>query len=178
MWKEGTVCITHWLTTCGSQCNSPWHDIIRFTHTAWTYGQDSQCVLAFRAAFLTTQSPGQVYLYQSLCFFYNRLFMVLHLVRAQSAYRDIRICSLHHTRTHTHTHTHTHTDACTHTPKHTHTHTHMYTHTLSLSLTHTHTHTHTHTPHTTNTCITGDGLVKWEENNSLVCRREEFSVLT
>ena len=51
------------------------------------------------------------------------LFMAPHLIRAQSAYKDIRIHSLHHTHTHTHTHIHTHTDACAHTPRHTHTHT-------------------------------------------------------
>ena len=37
----------------------------------------------------------------------NRLFMVPHLVRAQSAYKGIRICSF---ITHTHTHKHTHTN--------------------------------------------------------------------
>ena len=46
-------------------------------------------------------------------YYNNRLFMVPHLVSAQSAYRDIRICSFHHTHTHTHTHrcmrTHTQT---------------------------------------------------------------------
>ena len=40
----------------------------------------------------------------------NRLFMAPHLLRAQSAYKDIRIHSLHYTHTHIHTHTHvTHT---------------------------------------------------------------------
>ena len=34
----------------------------------------------------------------------NRLLMMPQLVRAQSAYKDIRICSFHHTHTHTHTH--------------------------------------------------------------------------
>ena len=48
-----------------------------FTHTAWMYGQDSQCILALRAAFLTIQSPGQVYLYQSLCFSYNNIYGAL-----------------------------------------------------------------------------------------------------
>ena len=81
--------------------------------------------------------------------------MVPHLVRAQSAYKDIRIHSFHQTHTHTHTHMH----MCTHT--------HTYTH--------THIHTHTHT-HTTNTCITGDGLVK--RQISMQRRRDGFSVLT
>ena len=53
----------------------------------------------------------------------NRLFIVPCLVGAQSAYRALRIHSLHHThmcmrtRTHTHTHTHaqTHASTCTHT---------------------------------------------------------------
>ena len=71
----------------------------------------------------------------------NRLLMVPHLVRAQGAYKDIRIYSFHHAHTHTHTH------SLSLTPTHSHT----------LSLTHTHTHAHTHT---TNTCITGDGLVQ------------------
>ena len=39
--------------------------------------------------------------------------MAPHLVRAQSAYKDIRIHSFHlihtHTQMHAHTHTHTHT---------------------------------------------------------------------
>ena len=61
----------------------------------------------------------------------NRLFMAPHLVRAQSAYKTIKIHSFYHTHTHaTHTHTHTHTQ------------------------------THAIHTHTTNTCITGDGLVK------------------
>ena len=44
----------------------------------------------------------------------NRLFIAPHLVRAQRAYKDTKIHSLHrthartHARTHTHTHTHTH----------------------------------------------------------------------
>ena len=66
----------------------------------------------------------------------NRLFMAPHLIRAQSAYKDIRVHSFHHTHMHTHAHTCTHM----HTHTHAHTHTHMYTHTC----THTHTHTHTH----------------------------------
>ena len=33
----------------------------------------------------------------------------------------------------------------------------------------------THT-HTTNTCITGHGLVCWEENNRSVCRREKWVI--
>ena len=63
----------------------------------------------------------------------NRLFIVPHLIRAQSAYSVIRICSFYHTHTHTHAHTCTHTHTHTHTPTPTHTHT------------HTHTNTHTHT---------------------------------
>ena len=42
--------------------------------------------------------------------------MMPHLVRAQSAYKDIRICLFHHARTH----------ACTYTRTHTHTHTHTH----------------------------------------------------
>ena len=57
--------------------------------------------------------------------------MAPHLVKAQSAYKDIGIHSFHHTHTHARTHTHAHTQI----------------------------HTHTHI-HTTNTCITCDGLVK------------------
>ena len=38
----------------------------------------------------------------------NRLFMAPHLIRAQSTYKDIMICSIHHT----HTHTHTYATAC------------------------------------------------------------------
>ena len=51
--------------------------------------------------------------------------MVSCLVRDQSAFKDIRMCSFHH---HTYPHTHMHTP------------THKYTHTHIL------THTHTHTP--------------------------------
>ena len=58
----------------------------------------------------------------------NRLFMVPHRIRAWSAYKDIRMCSFHHT------HTCMYTPACTHTCMHTRMHVH----------THTHTHTHTH----------------------------------
>ena len=47
--------------------------------------------------------------------------MVPHLVRAQSAYKDIRICSFHHTHTLSHTHARTHARAHTHTHTHTHT---------------------------------------------------------
>ena len=75
----------------------------------------------------------------------NRLFIVPHLIRAQSAYSVIRICSFYHTHTHVH--------ACKHA------HTHTLTHSLSLSLSLSLSHTHTHI-HTTNTCITGDGLVQ------------------
>ncbi len=32
--------------------------------------------------------------------------MAPNLVRVQSAYKDIRVHSFHHTHTHTHTHTH------------------------------------------------------------------------
>ena len=35
----------------------------------------------------------------------NKLFMAPHLVRAQNIYKDIRICSFHHTHTLTHPHT-------------------------------------------------------------------------
>ena len=83
----------------------------------------------------------------------NILFMVPHLVRAQSAYKDIRI---HSFITHTHTHTHTHRRTRAHTR------------------THIHTHAHTHT-RTTDTCITGDGLVK--RQISMQRRRDGFSVL-
>ena len=65
----------------------------------------------------------------------NRLLMAPHLVRAQSAYKNIKIHSFYHTHTHTYTRA-----PPPHPPTHTQTHT-----------------THTHT---TNTCITGDGLVK------------------
>ena len=104
----------------------------------------------------------------------NGLFVALHLVRSQSAYKGITKCSFHHPW-------HTHTLSLTHSLSHAHTHTHGDTHTqslslslsfsLSLSLTRT---------HTTNTCTTGDGLVQWEGNNRSVRRREEtgFSVLT
>ena len=79
-------------------------------------------------------------------------FMAPNLVRARSAYKDIRIRSFHytHARTHSftliHTHSHTHTH---NTPTHTHTHTHhtpthSHTHTRTRTRTHTHTHTHTH----------------------------------
>ena len=53
--------------------------------------------------------------------------MVPHLARAQSAYKDVKIHSFHHT----HTHTQTHTPRYTHTG-HTHTHTHIHTHTLQI----------------------------------------------
>ena len=67
--------------------------------------------------------------------------MASHLVRAQRSYKDIRICSVHHT----------HARMVMHAYTRAHTHTHIHTH--------THTHTHTNTL-TTNTCITGDGLVQ------------------
>ena len=44
----------------------------------------------------------------------NRVFMAPHLIRAQSAYKDIRIHSFHHS------HTHTHTQTCAPTHPHTH----------------------------------------------------------
>ena len=69
----------------------------------------------------------------------NRLFMVPHLVSAQSAYRDIKICSFHHT--HTHTHTHTHRCMRTHTQTHARTHA-QATHTQTHMHTHARTHTH------------------------------------
>ena len=88
----------------------------------------------------------------------NRLFLVPHLVRAQSDYKDVRICSFHHTHTHihthahTHTHTHTHTqhtythqDACAHPASHTHAHTYACMHTCTHARTHARMHTHTHT---------------------------------
>ena len=74
--------------------------------------------------------------------------MAPHLVRAQSAYKDIRIRSFHHT----HTHTHTLSLSLSLSLSLTHTHTHTHTHTLSLS--HTHTHTHTHTPDNNNKTAT------------------------
>ena len=43
---------------------------------------------------------------------YNRLFMAPHLVRAQSAYKDIRKSSFHQTYTFFLTRTHTHTNTC------------------------------------------------------------------
>ena len=76
--------------------------------------------------------------------------MAPHLVRARSAYKDIRIRSFYNTRTR----------ACTHSLARAHTHTH----------THAHTHTHTHAAYT---CITGDGSEK-KENDRSVCRREEM----
>ena len=69
-------------------------------------------------------------------------FMAPHLVRARSAYKDVRIRSFYYTHartnslTHIHTihqHTHTHTRARARLRTHTHQHTH-----------HTPTHTHTH----------------------------------
>ena len=57
-------------------------------------------------------------------------FMAPHLVRARSAYKDVRIRSFHYTHAHTpYTNTHTHT--------HTHTHARTRTHTI-----------HQHTPYT------------------------------
>ena len=56
--------------------------------------------------------------------------MAPHLVRVHTAYKDIRICSFHHTHTYTRARAHTH--ICALTPQ---------TH----ARTHTHTHTHTHT---------------------------------
>ena len=51
----------------------------------------------------------------------NRLFVATHLVRAQSAYKDIKIHSFRHTHTHTHTRTHARTHIHTHARTHTHT---------------------------------------------------------
>ena len=86
------------------------------------------------------------------------LFMVPLFIRAQSAYKDIRICLFHtHTCTQTQAHMHAHTNTCTHTR------THFFfflslslslsLSSLSLSLSHTHTHTHI----SKNTCVTGMG---------------------
>ena len=72
----------------------------------------------------------------------NRLFVLPHLMRAQSTYR--RIYSFHHT--HRHRHNTTQHNTCTHTRTHTRTHTH--THTLSLSHIHTLCLSHTHTHYT------------------------------
>ena len=58
----------------------------------------------------------------------NRLFMAPHLVRAQSAYKDIRICSFHHTHIHACMHIHKYTHTYTHTHTHTHTHHYKYMH--------------------------------------------------
>ena len=54
--------------------------------------------------------------------------MAPHLVTDQSAHKDIRIHSFHHTHTHKHTHARTHA------------HTHTYTHTETHARTHTQTH--------------------------------------
>ena len=66
--------------------------------------------------------------FDKLSSYNNRLFVAPRLVRAQSAQKDIRILSLHHTHTHTHTHArvHTHTISLSHT------------HTHAISLTNTH----------------------------------------
>ena len=68
----------------------------------------------------------------------NRLFIALHLMRAQSAYKDIRIHSFHHTHTHIQLPHHprcTCAHSQTHIPKYTHTHhMHTYTHILVLIL--------------------------------------------
>ena len=53
-------------------------------------------------------------------------------------------------------------------------HKHTHTHTRARARAHACTHTRTHA-RTANTCITGDGFVQWEENDILVCRREEMS---
>ena len=58
----------------------------------------------------------------------NNRFIAPHLIRALSAYKDIRICSFHHTHPHTHTHTLSLSPPSLTTPP--------------LSLTHTHTHTY------------------------------------
>ena len=58
----------------------------------------------------------------------NRLFMVSHLVRARSIYKDIKIHSFHQTHTHARTHARMHT--------HTHTHTHTHLGTISIGSLH------------------------------------------
>ena len=78
--------------------------------------------------------------------------MVPHLVRAQSAYKDMGMLISSHTQSHTHTlihtHTHTHTNilshihACMHTWVCSFHHTHSHTHIHTLARTHTHTYTH------------------------------------
>ena len=70
----------------------------------------------------------------------NRLSMVSHCVRAQSAYKDMDRLISSHTLTPAHAHTYTFTHSLS--LSHTHTHTHTCTHAPSLSLSHTHTHTH------------------------------------
>ena len=93
-----------------------------------------------------------------------------------------------HTCTCTHMHTRTHMHACMHAHTHAHTCSHLHTHTCTCSHTHiricTHMHapmhTHTHT-RTTNTCITGNGLVDSEETKQQIRmqkRRDGFPVLT
>ena len=91
--------------------------------------------------------------------------MAPHLVRAQSAYKDKDTLISTHTRIHTRTHARTRT--------HTHTHTHSLSLSLSVSVCLSHTHTHIRTD-TTNTCITDDGFIQWQENDSSVCSREEM----
>ena len=44
----------------------------------------------------------------------NRLFMVPHLVRVQSAYKDVKVHSFHHTHTYTHSLSLLHTHTLTH----------------------------------------------------------------
>ena len=68
----------------------------------------------------------------------NRLFMAPHLVRAQSAYKDIRRRSFHHAHARTRGCTHARTHPCTHTHTRTRTRTHhahsqTHYHTLSVS---------------------------------------------
>ena len=89
--------------------------------------------------------------------------MAPHLVRARSAYKDIRIRLIFLCLSVTHTHTHTHT----------------LTHSLSLTHTHTHTHSHTHTLSLTLTLqIHALVVMGWynekKENDRSVCRRVSY----
>ena len=54
---------------------------------------------------ISNLSPGCCTSYDVTKYYNNRLFMVPHLVKAQSAYIEIKICSFCHTYTHTNTHT-------------------------------------------------------------------------
>ena len=95
--------------------------------------------------------------------------MAPHLVRTRITYnyKDMRTCSFlshAHTCTHARTHEHTHT--------HTHTHTRTHTHAHTRARTHARMHARTHT-HTTNKCITGDGLVEIEKKETTDQSAEE-----